>query len=49
MNDKYKVVVYTDSVELEKGLNSMTSAGYKFVTLTRGVSGFITVVYEKQE
>lgn len=49
MNDKYKVVVYTDSTELEKGLNFMTNEGYKFVTLTRGVSGYITVVYEKQE
>lgn len=48
MNDKYKVVVYNDAVELEQGLNSMTNAGYKFVTLTRGVSGYITAVYEKQ-
>lgn len=49
MNDKYKVVVYSDGIELEKGLNLMTNEGYKFVALTRGVSGFITVVYEKQQ
>lgn len=48
MNNKYKVVVYVDAVELENGLNSMSEAGYKFVALTRGVSGYITVVYEKQ-
>lgn len=48
MNDKYKVVVYADATQLENGLNYMNNEGYKFVTLTRGVSGFITVVYEKQ-
>lgn len=48
MNDKYKVVVYTDAIELEQGLNLMSENGYKFVTATRGVSGYITVIYEKQ-
>lgn len=48
MSDKYKVVIYTDSVKLEEGLNYMDSEGYNFVTLTRGVSGYITVIYEKR-
>lgn len=48
MNDKYKVIVYTDAIELEDGLNRMSESGYKFVALTRGVSGYITVIYEKQ-
>lgn len=48
MNDKYKVVVYTDAIELEQGLNLMNGNGYKFVAATRGVSGYITVIYEKQ-
>lgn len=48
MNDKYKVVVYTDATKLEEGLNFMSTEGYTLVTLTRGVRGYITVVYEKQ-
>lgn len=48
MDNKYKVVVYTDAISLEEGLNSMSNDGYKFVAVTRGVSGFITVIYEKQ-
>lgn len=48
MNEQYKVVVYTDQVSLEEGLNRMYGEGYKPAFVQRTSTGYITVIYEKQ-
>lgn len=48
MNEQYKVVVYTDQVSLEKGLNRMYGEGYKPAFVQRTSTGYVTVIYEKQ-
>lgn len=44
---EYKVVTYTNSVELEEGLNYMTSEGYTYVDFSRSSNGYCTVIYSK--
>lgn len=44
---EYKVIVYTNHIEMEEGLNKMTEAGYTYVDFERSANGYCTVIYSK--